>query len=324
MSDFYSGKTITLIVGSGEGGGFGLNARVLNKYLPKNIPGKPTVILQFMQGSGGIKAANYVYNVAPRDGSILHMPISSIVENQMLRPKGVKFDGSKFNWLGSITDIATVVSVWHTAPASNLKDVKKKQVILGSPSGHSFIYRMPKLMNELLGTKFKIIVGYKGSRGVNLAMERGEVQGRAMVWASTKARTPQWLTQGKLVHIAQIGPRAVADLPGLPRFIDLVQSEKSKSMVKFLHITGLIGRALLVPPGTPQARVAGLRGAFSKTMKQPAYAADLKKRKLPLRPTGGIELQKFIESVGATPRDLISEIKIVLNPAKATRAKGKK
>ncbi len=324
VADFYSGKTVTLIVGSGAGGGFGLNARLIEKYIGKHIPGKPSIVLQFMQGSGGVKAANYIYNVAPKDGSVIHMPISSIVENQLLRPKGVKYDGAKFNWMGSITSFASVLSVWNTAPAKTIDEAKKTQVVLGSPSGHSFIYRIPKLMNTLLGTRFKIIVGYKGSRGVDMALERGEIQGRAMVWASTKAKQPDWLKQGKLVHLIQIGPKAVPDLPGLPRFIDLVKGKKEKAMVKFLHTTSFIGRALLAPPGTPKDRVAGLRKAFDGAVSDAAYVSDLKKRKLPLRPTSGKDLQAFIVSVSATSPELIAELRKAVNPKGAQRAKRKK
>ena len=324
VADFYSGKTVTLIVGSGAGGGFGLNGRLGGNRLGRHIPGKPTVVLQFMQGGGGVKAANFVYNVAPKTGVVIHMPISSIVENQLLRPTGVRYDGAKFNWLGSITSFTSVLSVWHTAPAKSIGDAMKRQIILGSPSGHSFIYRMPKLMNTLLGTKFKIIVGYKGSRGVDMALERGEIQGRAMVWASTKAKQPDWLKQGKLVHLIQIGPKAVPDLPGLPRFIDLVKGKKEKAMVKFLHTTSFIGRALLAPPGTPKDRVAGLRKAFDGAVSDAAYVSDLKKRKLPLRPTSGKDLQAFIVSVSATSPELIAELRKAVNPKGAQRAKRKK
>ena len=324
VADFYRGKTVTFIVGSGAGGGFGLNARLISKYIGNHIPGKPSIVLQFMQGSGGVKAANYIYNVAPKDGSVIHMPISSIVENQLLRPKGVKYDGAKFNWMGSITSFASVLSVWNTAPAKTIDEAKKNQVVLGSPSGHSFIYRMPKLMNTLLGTRFKIIVGYKGSRGVDMALERGEIQGRAMVWASTKAKRPNWLKQGKLAHMIQIGPFPVSDLPGLPRFVDLVKGEKAKSMVKFMHTTGLIGRALLAPPGTPKARVAALRAAFDATMKDADYVSDLKKRKLPFGPTSGKKLQAFIETVASTSPELIADIRKAVNPKGAQKAKRKK
>ena len=312
VADFYSGKRITMIVGSGAGGGYGLNGRILANHLGRHIPGKPSIVVQFMQGQGGVKAANYVYNVVPKDGSVIHVPISSIVENQMLRPKGVKFDGAKFNWLGSITSQASVLSVWHTAPAMSINEAKSKQVVLGSPSGRSFIYRMPKLMNALIGTKFKIVIGYKGSRGVDLALERGEIQGRAMVWSSTKAKQPEWLKQGKLVHLIQIGANKLPDLPKVPRFIDLVQKESDKSMVRFLHTTGLIGRALVVPPGVPADRVTALRRAFDATMKDPAFIDELKKRKMPLGPKTGEELQAFIESIAATPPAVLTALKTAL------------
>jgi tripartite-type tricarboxylate transporter receptor subunit TctC len=312
VADFYSGKKVTMIVGSGAGGGYGLNGRLLGKYLGNHIPGKPTIIMQFMQGQGGVKAANYVYTISPKDGSVISVPISSIVESQLLRPKGIKFDGAKFNWLGSITALSSVLSIWHTTPAKTIDDAKKTQIVLGSPSGHSFIYRMPKLMNALLGTKFKIIVGYKGSRGVDMALEKGEIQGRAMVWASTKAKRPHWLKAGKLTHLIQIGPTPVSDLPGLPRFVDLVKGEKAKAMVRFLHVTGLIGRALHAPPGVPKARVTALRRAFDATMKDPAFIAEFTKRKLPYGPTTGEKLQSFIVSVFDTPKSTLDELKAAL------------
>ncbi len=312
VADFYSGKTVTMIVGSGAGGGYGLNGRLLGNHIGKHIPGKPAVVLQFMQGQGGVKAANFVFNVSPKDGSVISVPISSIVESQLLRPKGIKFDGAKFNWLGSITAMSSVLSIWHTAPAKTIDDAKKTQIVLGSPSGHSFIYRMPKLMNALLGTKFKIIVGYKGSRGVDMALERGEIQGRAMVWASTKAKRGDWLKQGKLVHLIQIGPNPVTDLPNLPRFVDLAKGEKAKAMVRFLHVTALIGRALHAPPGVPKARVTALRRAFDATMKDPAFVAEFTKRKLPYGPTTGEKLQSFIVSVFDTPKSTLDELKAAL------------
>ena len=152
VGKFYKNKTLTIIVGSGAGGGFGLNGRLIGNRLGKHIPGKPTVIVQFMRGGGGTKAANYVYNISPKDGSVISMPISSIVENQLLRPKGVRFDGAKFNWLGSITSLGSVLSVWHTAPVKSLNDAKKTEIIIGATNPNSSWYRMVKLMNPLLGT----------------------------------------------------------------------------------------------------------------------------------------------------------------------------
>ena len=312
VADFYRGKTVTLIVGSGAGGGFGLNGRLAGNHIGKHIPGNPAVIVQFMRGGGGTKAANYVYNVSPKDGSVISMPISSIVANQLVRPKGVRFDGTKFSWLGSITSLGSVLSVWHTAPVKTLDEAKKTEVILGATNPNSSWYRMVKLMNPLLGTKFKIITGFKGGKGVNLAMERGEIHGRALIWASTKARQGHWLKAGKLVHLAQIGPYKMSDLPNVPRFIDLAKTEDAKTMVRFLHLTGLIGRALHTPPNVPGERVAALRKAFDATMKDPAFVADYEKRKLPLGPTKGVKLQAFIEKVAQTPKSTLDKLKAAL------------
>ncbi len=312
VADFYKGRTVTLIVGSGAGGGFGLNGRLVGNHLGKHIPGNPEIVMQFMRGGGGTKAANYVYNVSPKDGTVISMPISSIVENQLLRPKGTRFDGAKFHWLGSITSLASVLSVWNTAPAKSIKDATKTQVILGATSNNSSWYRMVKLMNPLAGTKFKIVTGYKGSRGVDLAMERQEIHGRAMVWTSTKARRGDWLKAGRLVHLAQIGLYKLSDLPNVPRLIDMAKSEKQKTMVRFLHLTGLIGRALHTTPGVPMERVTALRRAFDATMKDPAFIAEFTKRKLPLGPTSGEKLQAFIEKVIATPQSTVDELKAAL------------
>lgn len=312
ISDFYKGRQLTIIVGSGAGGGFGLNGRLIGNHLGKHIPGHPTVVVQFMRGGGGTKAANYVYNVSPKDGSVISMPISSIVENQLLRPKGVRFDGAKFYWLGSITSLSSVLSVWHTAPIKTLNEAKKTEAIIGATNPNSSWYRMVKLMNVLIGTKFKLVTGFKGSKGVDLAMERGEIHGRALVWASTKVHHADWLKEHKLIHLVQVGPYALSDLPNVPRFIDLVSTEKEKTMVRFLHLTGLIGRALHTPPNVPADRVNALRRAFDATVKDPAFLADFKKRKLPVGPTKGEDLQAFIERVIATPKSTIDELKMAL------------
>jgi len=323
ISDFYKGKQVTFVVGASSGGGFGIYARIFATYFGKYVPGSPTIVVQHMQGSGGVKAANYIYNVAPKDGSYIHMPVSSICENQLLRPKGVRFNCADFNWIGSIADIPVEFGVWHTAGVRSVADAKKKSVSIGSPSGYSFLYRVPKMMNELLGTKFKIIIGYKGSGGVDLAMQRGEVEGRAVSWDSAWSRTGHLYKEGKIISLVQVGPKPVPALTkqGVPRLVDLVKGEKEKSMVRFLYSFMLIGRAILAPPGAPQARVAALTTAFDRTMKDPVLAADLVKRKLPLNPTTGAELQAFINNMNATPKARLAEIRAMLQPPKAKKKK---
>lgn len=321
ISDFYKGKQVTFNVGASAGGGFGINARIFASHFGKYVPGNPTIVVQHMQGSGGVKAANFIYHVAPKDGSVIHMPVSSICENQLLRPKGVRFNCADFNWIGSIADIPVEFGIWHKAGVKSVEDAKIKSVSVGTPSGHSFLYRVPKMMNELLGTKFKIIIGYKGSRGVDLAMERGEVDGRAVSWDSAQSRTGHWYKEGKVISIAQVGPKAVPKLTkqGVPRLIDLVKSKKEKAMVEFLYSFMLIGRAVLAPPGAPRAKVAALSAAFDQTMKDPGLKADLTKRKMPLNPTTGAQLQAFINKLNATPKAQLAEIRAVLRPPKSKK-----
>ena len=321
VSEFYKDKQVTFNVGASAGGGFGIYARIFASHFGKHVPGNPTIVVQHMQGSGGVKAANYVYNIAPKDGGYIHMPVSSICENQLLRPKGVRFNCADFNWIGSIADIPVEFGVWHTAGIKSIEEAKTKTVSIGSPSGHSFLYRVPKMMNELLGTKFKIVIGYKGSGGVDLAMERGEVGGRAVSWDSAVSRTGHWYKDGKVISLVQVGPKAVPALTkqGVPRLVDLVKTEKQKSMVEFLYSFMLIGRAVLAPPGAPQAKVAALSAAFDNTMKDKALEADLAKRKMPLHPSTGAELQAFINKMNATPKTQLAEIRAMLQPPKSKK-----
>ena len=194
---------------------------------------------EYMQGAGGIKAANYVYNVAPKDGSVIHMPVGSTVQNNLLYPEKTRYDSGKFRWIGSIADQPYEFSVWHTTPIRSIEQAMKTEVIIGAATGRSSLYQIPRLMNVVLGTKFKIITGYKGSRGVDLAVEQGEVQGRTTSYASAQSRTGQWVKDKKIIRLLQIGAEPVPALSkqGVPRFIDLAKSEEHKKMVGFLHTT---------------------------------------------------------------------------------------
>ncbi len=325
ISDFYGGKQITFIVGAGSGGGFGINARIFAAYYGKYIPGNPTIVVQHMQGAGGIKAANFVYNVAPKDGSVIHMPVGSTVQNNLLYPKKTRYDSSKFRWIGSIADQPYEFSVWHTATIRSIQDAKKTQVFIGAGTGRSSLYQIPRLMNAVLGTKFNIITGYKGSRGVDLAMERGEVQGRTTAYASAQSRTPHWVEGKKLIRLMQIGPAPIAALSklGVPRFIDLVKSEEHKKMVAFLHTTMKLGRSVNTPPGVPSVRVAALRKAFDATMKDPAVRRDLAKRKMPFNPSSGADLQAFVGKAMKTSPELVAQMRKLLKPPKRKKNKKK-
>lgn len=316
ISDFYSSRQVTLIVGAGAGGGFGINGRILASHYGKYIPGNPHVVVQHKSGAGGGIAANYVYNAAAKDGSVIHMPVGAIVQSNLLHPDQTRYRSEKFLWIGSIADQPYELAVWHTAPAKTIEEARHVEVILGATGGRSEFYQIPRMMNELLGTKFKIITGYKGAHGVDLAMERGEVQGRAVSYASSVTRTPHWITEKKIIPLVQIGASPIPELTkrGVPRFIDLVKTEREKRMVEVSHTSMKLGRSVNAPPGVPMARIEALRKAFDETMKDPAFEAAIRQAKMPFAPTSGPEIQAFIERIMSTPPELVAEIAKMLEP----------
>ena len=211
VAGFYKGRTVTIVVPAGLGASLGLYGRLLAEHWGKHIPGNPTVIVQSRPGGGGTKGAAYVYNAAPKDGTTIAEVLAPSVLAPILR--NVKFDATRFHWLGSITQRPSVVSVFHTAPATTLEGVKQKEVIMGSTGFGSETYLMPKLMNHLLDTKFKIVKGYKGGASINKAMAQGEVHGRMNYWTGWTTIKNDWLKTGKIKHLIQYGPR-IPELPG--------------------------------------------------------------------------------------------------------------
>ena len=308
VADFYRGRTVTVVVSGGLGASLGLYGRLLTEHWKKHIPGNPNVILQSRPGGGGTKGAAYIYNAAPKDGTF----VAEVLAPSVLAPtlRGSKFDALKFQWLGSITQRPSVVSVWHAAPATTLEGAKKKTVIMGSTGLGSETYLMPKLMNHLLGTKFKIVKGYKGGAAINKAMAQGEVQGRMNYWTGWTTVKKDWLAQGKLFHLIQYGPR-IAALKDVPSMVDLVSSEEGKKMVRFIEVSELIGMGFWVAPGVPKDRVAALRSSFMATMKDPAFLADAKKRRAPVAPIAGAELDRIVAAGLNVSPALVKKMKAV-------------
>lgn len=305
-ADFYKGNRITVIVAVSAGGGFDLNARILARHMGRHMPGKPGMIVQNMPGAGGVKAANYMYNAAVKDGTVVSVPLSSIVTAQVATPDRVKYSAVDFNWVGTITPMTDVISVWHTAPAKTIEEAKRTELVIGASTRNSLIYQEPMLMNALIGTRFKVIEGYKGGTEINLAMERGELHARSNVWASWKSQKADWLRERKIVHLVQVGPKA-GDLD-VPSFIDLVSGDKARAMVEFLHINLQMGRSVYATPGVPAARVAALRTAFMATMRDKAYRDEMAARKMDVEPIPGTALQAYVRKAVATPKEVVSAV----------------
>src|SRR5262249_2630147 len=206
VADFYGGKTINYILAVPDGASWGLYARTFTEHLRKHIPGNPTVIMQVMPGGGGVAAGNYIYNVAARDGTVIGTPLSTAIVFAATDPQEVMYDPRRFSWLGSLALVQDVVTVLHTAPATTPEAAKRTELIMGATGKGSNTFQDVALANNLLGTKFKPVRGYKGGQEINLAMERGEVQGRATTWESWPSANPDWLRDKKIIQLVQLGP----------------------------------------------------------------------------------------------------------------------
>lgn len=306
VSDFYRGKTVTIVTATGAGSAYGIHGRLLSDAIRQYIPGKPNVVMQFMPGGGGAKQANYLYNVAPKDGTWIGFPLKYIAISQMLGRKGLKYDAAKFRYLGSLGPINSAVAILKDkAPATTIEAIMKTEIIMGATGKSSETYITPTLMNNLLGTKFKIVTGYRGMKGITLAVERGEVHGRAGSWDSLKAGQPQWLDSNRVSIIAISGMSRNWDLRNVPTLIELAKTPEQKEILTFFGAGNAVGWLFITPPNVPANRVAALRAAFDKTMGNAGYRAKVKARKLDLQPKTGAEVRRLIDkTLSATPETM--------------------
>jgi tripartite-type tricarboxylate transporter receptor subunit TctC len=311
VSDFYKGRTVTVQVPSSLGATLGLYGRLVVDHIGKHIPGSPTVVIESRPGAGGAVGAAYAFNVAPKDGSYISEVLSAIIVDSIVRPNG-KFNAGKFQWIGSVATRPAVISVWAaTTPAKTLAEAEKIQVIMGSSGKSSETYMMPTLMNALLGTRFKVVLGYKGGAEINQAMEQGEIHGRMQYWSGWTAGKPDWLRDHKLIHFVQYGP-VIKDIPAVPRLVDMVKEPKQKQMVSLMEASNHVGMGFWVPPGVPRDRLTALRNAFESMLRDDTFLAAAKKLKAPVEPMKGSELQKIVEAAYATPPAMVEELKKII------------
>lgn len=306
VADFYKGKTVTVMVPSGLGATLGLYGRLVSEHIGAHIPGNPSVIITSRPGGGGTKGAAYAWNAAPRDGTYISEVLSASVLAGKLR--NVKFDASKFAWIGSITPRPIVISTWHTSGVKTVEDARKKEVIMGSSGFGSETYMAPALMNALLGTKFKIVRGYKGGAAINKAIESGEAHGRMNYWSGWTAAKPHWLKEGKLHHLVQYGS-VIKELPNVPRFSSLVKGDLESKMLAFMETSPKVGMGFWVHPQVPAVRIEALRKAFMGMVKDPQFLGNAAKRRAPVDPLTGEQVQKIVaEGYKASPA-VIAELK---------------
>jgi tripartite-type tricarboxylate transporter receptor subunit TctC len=277
-----------------------------------HIPGEPAIAVQNMPGAGGIKAANYLAAIAPRDGTVVHMIMTNMMATQAMHVAGVEFDTRQFRWIGNTTSTPNVINSWYTSGITKIEQVKTQELVVGAPPATAGV-TYPTLLNKLAGMKFKIVTGYKGGNEVNIAMERGEVQGRGSnSWASWKSTRPQWVAEKKIIMLVQIALKRAPDLPDVPLLNELVSNDADRKLMTFVSAETAISRALVTTPDVPKERVQALRRAFDEAIKDPALLDEAEKAKMDIQPMTGEEAQVIADSIANTPKDVIAHAKEVL------------
>ena len=308
QSDFYAGRTVSILVGSGPGGLTDTSARLIARFLERHIPGEPSVIVQNMPGGGSVTMANHVFRSAPRDGTVMGYPSPGMITAELLEPNRAKYEGRRLNWIGSAFRSTNTIAVLDTAAATTLEEARTTEIFLGASGRGSPLYQIPTLANALLGLKLNIIAGYEGGSAVVLAMERGEVDGQAIAldfWANLR---PAWLLDGSLVHLLRIGPPDPERAAGVPHLRDLVDTDHDRALVDLVEIGFTLGWPLFAPPGVPEERVTVLREAFARLVQDPEFERMAQSAlHIELDPIPGDELTRYVEQALSTPQPLIDE-----------------
>ena len=311
-AEFYKGKSIDVIVGSLAGGGYDQYARVLARHMPAHIPGRPQMVVKNSPGGGGRLAMNQVYSLAAKDGTAIGITTRNVTWDPLFGEQ-VTFDPTKLYWLGSLNSDTSLCVVWHTTPHKTLDAMKKNEVLMGSggPTISDSVH--VRLLNAIAQTKLKLVLGYKGSTDVHLALERGEVQGRCgLTWGSIQARYGHWMAEKKISLVAQFALKKNPDLPDVPFIMDLARNDAEKQMIELLLAANEMGRPFFAPPGVPKDRVEALREAFVATFKDPKFIAESQKQGMELQLMTGEEVQSLVQRVYASPKSIVDMAKKIV------------
>jgi len=298
---FFARRTVTIVIGYTAGGSYDLYGRMVARHLGKHIPGQPTVIAQNMPGAGSLKAANYLYELAPKDGTALGMIVESAALEQALANPAVQYDAGKFTYLGRVATSNNIFMQWHTARVQSLEDAKRIETSLAGTGPGSIAETVPRLLNAVIGTKFKLLSGYPASSEAMLAMERGEVDGASSSWAAVKVGKQAWLRQNKIRIILQTTPERISELPHTPSLGEIGDTPEDKQVFALYASGSAIGRSLLAPPGIPAERAQALRTAFQAMAKDPDFVAEIQRLSGELEPMPGEQLERLVAQTLSTP-----------------------
>jgi tripartite-type tricarboxylate transporter receptor subunit TctC len=307
IADFYQGKVISLTVASSAGGEYDTLARTLARFLGNHVPGHPLVIVRDMAGAGGIPAADFLAGSAVRDGTQIGLLQNTTALAPLLGARGAHYDPRKFAWLGTPSVDTGLFAVWHSVPVNSLAEAKDREISVGASTLNSTPAAYARLLNDVFGTRLKIVTGYPGQTEAFYAMERGEIEGDAAVlYLALQAAKPDWLPQKTIKPLLYYGPQKRSDLAGIPYAPELVTNDKDRLLLDVAFAPLALGQPLLMPPGVPQERIAAMRSALAETLRDPQFVAEGHRLGLGVdTPRTGEEIESVIERVFATPPDVL-------------------
>ena len=309
VEQFYKGKSIDMIIGYPPAGSNDTYARALARHIGKHIPGRPNVVPKNMPGAGSFLAVNNVYAVAPKDGTVLAIGAPTIALDEVLGTNGVRFKTADLGWVGRVDSLINMVFMWHTSKVKTFADAQKYESTLSGTGKGSTVSIYPTVMNNVFGTKFKLIMGYKGSADAQLAVERGEVEGHSTSWTAVKVGHSDWWPTKKISILVQFSLTRHPELADIPTAVELARNDEEKQVLSAIMVAAEVGSAFFTTPGVPPERLAALRRAFDATMKDPEFLADAKKVRLTVGPMTGEALQKLVASVSALKPDMLAKVR---------------
>jgi tripartite-type tricarboxylate transporter receptor subunit TctC len=318
VENFYKSTPITMLVGSGAGGGYDVYARTFARFWTNHIPGHPNIIAKNMPAAAGLAAASTLYVGAEHDGSMIGAFTNGAAMDPLFGNPGAHYDALKFNWLGSIGKLENVCFTWHSSAVKTVADARARDVIVAAAGATSNSAIVPKMLNALIGTRFKVVSGYDTSSGLTMAVERGEADGICgLSWSTIKASRPHWIADHSLNVILQVGLAKLHDLPDVPSALDLIEETRNKQVMELILIRQEAGRPFAAPPGTPADRVAALRQAFQDTLTDPDFVAEAAKTQLEIEPMRGEDIAAMLAKAYAAPKGVVERAAELVYPAAA-------
>jgi tripartite-type tricarboxylate transporter receptor subunit TctC len=310
VADFYRGKSINVYIGVNVGGGYDFEARLLARFMRAHIPGNPVLVPQNMIGAGGIKMANFLSSIAPQDGTAIGMFPNTLIAVQAVGTDGAQYDAKRFSWIGSMTSSPLTFTTWHTTGVKTIGDARRRELTVAASNKGAITYTFPRMLNEFLGTKLKIVSGYQGNSTMVVAMERGEVDGVTNSWDSWKSLSPGWLTEKKINLLVQTEPKA-RDLD-IPSVQELARNDEDRQVIALIISGDALGKPLAMTPNVPPERVKALRDAFDATVKDPEFIKAAAAARIDVNPIRGVALQSTVNKVLATPKRLVERARSII------------